>query len=87
VRGSKVFYTPAGVLTGAGRTNGGGEASGSGQFRVGGWVWRGRYKRRVSSCSRVIVYSMFVPFLIECVHTLKVTDNVSNDFLPFTFYY
>jgi len=44
VRGSKVFYTPAGVLAGAGRTNRGGEASGSGRFRVGGWVWRGRYK-------------------------------------------
>jgi len=51
---------PGRVLTGAGRTNGGGEASGSGRFRVGGWVWRGRYKRRVSSCSQVIVYSMFV---------------------------
>ena len=38
MKGSKVFYTPAGVLTGAGRTNGEGEASGSGRFRVGGWV-------------------------------------------------
>ena len=44
MRKQGILY-PAGVLTGAGRTNGGGEASGSGQFRVGGWVWRGRYKK------------------------------------------
>ena len=42
-------------------------ASGSGRFRVGEKVWRGRYKRDVSGCGRVIVYCMVVPFFFECV--------------------
>ena len=63
---SKEIYTVSGFRTGAGWANGGCSASGSGRFRVGGWVWRGRYKGRVSSCGQVIMYSVFVPFLFEC---------------------
>ena len=50
-----------------GRTNGG-----RGHQVVGGSEWvrcgGGRYKRRVSGCGRVIVYSMAVPFFFECVY-------------------
>ena len=53
VRKGKAIYTVAGNGTGASQANvkcG----TGSGRFRMGGRVWRGRYRRRVSGSSQVV---------------------------------
>ena len=67
------IYTLPGLLTSPVPNQWGSEASGSGRFRVGRSVWSGRYKRSVSGGGQVIVCSMFVPFLFQCVYILLIT--------------
>ena len=66
VRVRRGIYTRAGVCS-SWQDQWGMGASGSRRFRVGEKVWRGRYKRRVSGCGRVIVCCMVVPFFLVCV--------------------